>query len=84
MVISNNHGSMYGDEHLSYEDIPLGLGMSLAQNLDAMTNFGRLSKEQQQKIIAYVQCGATGEETKARIENAVSCLSAGSYDFVSM
>ena len=32
-------------------DIPLGLGMALAKNLDAMNIFANMTKEMQQEII---------------------------------
>lgn len=35
-------------------DMPLGLGMALAQNLTAMKKFSALSPEQQQQMIAHV------------------------------
>lgn len=35
-------------------DMPLGLGMALAQNLTAMEKFSALSHEQQQQMIAHV------------------------------
>ncbi len=76
MMQENHSGRLEGT------DIPLGLGMSLAQDMDAMSRFGRMSDEEKRKIIAYVQGGATGEETKARIENAVNCLSAGNLNFL--
>ena len=33
------------------KDIPLGFGMALAQNLDAMNNFTNMNEAQQQSII---------------------------------
>lgn len=34
------------------EDIPIGFSMALAENLDAMQAFSKLSREEQQRVIA--------------------------------
>ena len=36
------------------KDMPLGLGMALAQNINAMEKFSALPEEQQQQMIAHV------------------------------
>ena len=38
-------------DHLTKGDVPLGLGMAFAQNVQAMNQFASLSKEQQQAIL---------------------------------
>ncbi|WMJ22215.1 hypothetical protein RBG61_09465 [Paludicola sp. MB14-C6] len=37
--------------YVKNNDIPLGLGMALSKNLEALNQFATLSKEQQQVII---------------------------------
>lgn len=39
------------DSLLSSNEIPIGLGMALAENVKAMEYFSALSKEEKQKII---------------------------------
>lgn len=47
-----NENSFEGNENNSEgKDIPLGLGMAFAQNVDAMQYFSSLSKAQQQSVI---------------------------------
>ena len=55
-------------------DLPLGFGMHLAQEPDAVASFGRLSKDGRTKVIQYVQGAATGAEAKARVLGAVEGL----------
>ena len=67
-------------------DIPLGFGMALAQDMTAMTNFGKLSGQQKTTVIRYVQGGHTGNEAKSRIHSALSALKnndiSALYDFI--
>ena len=60
-----------------YRDIPVGLGSSLAQDLDAMTRFGSMDRSTQQQIIAYVQNGTTGDDVHRRVQEAVEHIKAG-------
>ncbi len=50
-------------------DIPMGLGMALAQNLPAMNRFASLSKAQQQAIIAHTHSISSKEETQAYVQS---------------
>lgn len=56
-------------------DIPLGLGMALAQNPQAMNAFGQLSDGQKTNLIHGIQGAVTGGDAKARIHQAISDLS---------
>lgn len=55
-------------------DIPLGLGMELAQSPQAMDAFGRLTNEQKTQMIRHIQASTTGDEAKERITQAVNSL----------
>lgn len=55
-------------------DIPLGLGMELAQSPTAMDAFGRLSGVQKTEMIRHIQASSTGSEAKERIAQAVRSL----------
>ncbi len=55
-------------------EIPLGLGMSLAQHPDAMTAYGRMNSEQKQRIVQYIQDSTTGDEARQRIRQTVQML----------
>ena len=61
----------------SAREIPEGLMMTFAANPSAMTYFSSLSKDQQQRIIDYVQSSTSGTEAKERILNVVSMLGDG-------
>lgn len=58
-------------------DIPLGLGVRLAQHPDAMDAFGRLSPQRKAALIADIQASVSGDEAKRRIERAVRDLGRG-------
>lgn len=58
-------------------ELPLGLGMALAQNTDALNRFGALTAERQSALVSYIQSATTGNDAKARIENVVRDLSQG-------
>ena len=53
------------------EEMPLGLTMSLAEDLDAMKFFVNLSSGEQRQLIRYIQASTTGEMAKRRIEEVV-------------
>ncbi|MCL2812901.1 MAG: hypothetical protein FWD25_13565 [Clostridia bacterium] len=48
-------------------DMPIGLGMALAQNLGAMERFAKLPKEEQQRVIAGTHGIGSREEMQAYI-----------------
>jgi len=55
-------------------DIPLGLGMELAQNPAAMTAYGHLSDEGKTQVINHVQAATTGDDAKERIRQTINKL----------
>ena len=58
-------------------DLPLGLGMQLAQDPKAMDTFGRMSRAQKSELIAFVQGATTGDEAKQRMTDALARLHSG-------
>lgn len=40
------------DHYLSNPEIPMGLGMALAQNVSAMERFAAMSEQEQQQIVS--------------------------------
>ncbi len=58
-------------------NLPLGLGMALAQDTEALSCFGRMTREEKQQMIAYIQGATTGEDAKARMQQAVAQIKAG-------
>ena len=56
-------------------DLPLGLGMQLAQNPQAMRAFGRMSSAQKSELIAYLQGASTGQDAQTRMGEAIRRLS---------
>lgn len=57
--------------------IPIGLGMRLAMDMKAMTNFTNLPDERKQELIKYIEESTTGEEAKNRVMEVVSNLREG-------
>ena len=55
-------------------DIPLGLGMKLMQDPLAADTFGQMTNAQKTAMIQFIQGGATGDDAKNRIADAVSKL----------
>ncbi|MEA4897326.1 hypothetical protein ACH6CV_06850 [Bacillota bacterium Meth-B3] len=62
-------------------DLPLGLGMLLAQEPAAIDNFGKLDVAGKEAVVRYVQSGATGEDAQNRIAEAVVRLREGDTGF---
>ncbi|MDR0325982.1 MAG: YdeI/OmpD-associated family protein [Oscillospiraceae bacterium] len=58
-------------------DLPLGLGMRLAQEPRAMDTFGTLNEGQKTQVISYIQAASTGDDAQNRIETAVTSLREG-------
>jgi len=58
----------------SYSEIPQGLSMALARDMDALDYFCSLTDDEKASIIAYIQGSATGEDAKNRIAKTVSNL----------
>ena len=59
--------------------LPIGLGMRLALDMKAMTNFATLPDEKKRELISYIESSATGEEAKTRVTEVVSNLHKGSF-----
>jgi hypothetical protein len=57
--------------------LPVGLGMRLALDMKAMTNFSNLSDTRKQELINYIEGSTTGEEAKNRVTEVVSNLHNG-------
>lgn len=57
--------------------LPVGLGMRLALDMKAMTNFSNLSDTKKQELINYIEGSTTGEEAKNRVTEVVSSLRSG-------
>ena len=55
-------------------DLPLGFGMQLAQQPKAMDAFGRLTTQQKAEVVRYIQGGATGDDAKRLIQDAIGKL----------
>lgn len=58
-------------------DLPLGFGMQLAQEPEAMDAFGKLTNAQKASLIRRIQSGSTGEEAQRLIADAVRELKSG-------
>lgn len=58
-------------------DLPLGLGMRLAQDPMALSTFGKMTNEQKNDLIAYIQAATTGDDVKQRITEALNRLRSG-------
>jgi len=53
-------------------EIPLGLGMALAQNGDALTHFAALSAERKQEIIEHTHGISSKNEMRAFVNSIAS------------
>ena len=51
------------------KEIPMGLGMALAQNLDAMNRFSSLEHDQQQELINHTHGIQSKKEMKQYVSN---------------
>ena len=56
-------------------EIPVGLGVALARNMEAMNHFARLSKEEQQSVIERTRLLRSNEE----IQKLVQSLGPGGF-----
>lgn len=50
-------------------EMPLGLGMALAQNLEAMNRFAQMTPAQQQAVIARTHSIHSKEEMRALVDS---------------
>lgn len=63
------------------KDLPLGLGMHLAQDPKALDTFSNLSQQQRDSIITHIQSCTTSEDARARIAQVVDGLKNGNSFF---
>lgn len=55
-------------------DMPIGFGMALYQNSNALHCFAAISQEERNGIISYIESAKTGDEARKRINTAVENL----------
>ncbi len=65
--------SLIDNEH----QLPQGLGMRLALDMKAMTNFVNLPEDQKRQVVSYIEGSTTGDEAKNRVSEVVSNLHSG-------
>ena len=65
--------SLIDNEH----QLPVGLGMRLALDMEAMTNFVQQSEQNKKQIVDYIESSTTGEEAKSRVTEVVRNLHNG-------
>lgn len=59
---------------LENQEMPIGLGMKLAMDINAMNSFVRKSEKERKEIIKYIQSSSTGHEAKNRVNEVVTSL----------
>lgn len=57
--------------------LPVGLGMKLALDMEAMTNFVNMPEDKKRQLIDYIESSTTGDEAKYRVSEVVSNLHNG-------
>lgn len=60
-------------------EVPVGLGMRLALDMQAMSNFANLSDEKKRELITYIEGSTTGDDAKNRVTEVVSDLHNNSF-----
>lgn len=60
------------ENYVDGPEMPLGLGMALAQNMDAMNYFASLSREQQTAIIQHTHSISSKSEMRAFVDSLVN------------
>ena len=65
--------SLIDNEH----QLPVGLGMKLALDMDAMTNFVNLSDNGKKQLVDYIESSTTGDEARNRVSEVVNNLHKG-------
>lgn len=50
------------------DDLPMGLGFSMAMNEDAMVNFGKMTKEQRRKVITESKLAKSKDEMSQLVD----------------
>ena len=62
-------------------DLPLGLGMRLGMEPQAMKTFAMMSNGEKEAAINYIQSNKNGTDAKHRIEEVVESLKNGQTQF---
>lgn len=62
-------------------DLPMGFGMALAQNQNAMTNFSAMSAEQKQSVINSTKQIKSKKEMKGFVSNLASTSNFDGYNY---
>lgn len=65
--------SLIDNEH----QLPVGLGMRLALDMDAMKSFVNLSDQSKKELVDYIEGSTSGEEAKNRVTEVVHNLHNG-------
>ncbi|NLP35792.1 MAG: hypothetical protein GX359_11500 [Clostridiales bacterium] len=65
--------SLIDNEH----QLPVGLGMRLALDMEAMTNFSKLPDGRKKELVNYIQGSTSGQDAKNRVTEVVSSLHNG-------
>ncbi len=65
--------SLIDNEH----QLPVGLGMRLALDMDAMKSFVNLSDQSKKELVDYIEGSTTGDEAKNRVTEVVRNLHDG-------
>ncbi|NLJ95927.1 MAG: hypothetical protein GX321_02135 [Clostridiales bacterium] len=60
-------------------EVPVGLGMKLALDMKAMTNFASLPDAKKKELVSYIKGSTTGDEAKNRVSEVVSNLHNNSF-----
>ena len=60
-----------------HNELPEGLGFSLALDLSAMTNFVNLSDAAKEEVVEYIKASETGDEALERTKSVVRKLHRG-------
>lgn len=58
-------------------DLPMGLGMALAQNTEAMAHFAELPPDRQRQLIDHTHT----IQSKSEMQSFVRSITGGQYDF---
>ena len=65
--------SLIDNEH----QLPQGLGMRLAMDMEAMTNFVNLPEQNRSQVVDYIKGSTSGEDAKNRVTEVVNNLHNG-------
>ena len=63
-------------------DLPLGFGMRLAESPEAVKNYAAMSKDEQTRLIKYIQGGSTGDDAARRISAALNGLQSNNLNTI--